>query len=162
MSKVGRAMSAKLCSWRCETHNTWAVELVRVRPSVERTAHFCTILEDQAVQYRIVLVCWKVLFKRRDVWSCFQEQNVRACAITCLQRSWIIIVLFPAQLFLYLPKYVPYEWREEVQTKFKSSVADPRCLSRIRFSPSRIQGRQDPGSEPASKNLGIFDPNNWY
>ncbi len=38
------------------------------------------------------------------------------------------------------------------------SVVDRGCLSRIRIFPSRIQGRKDPGSASASKNLSIFNP----
>jgi hypothetical protein len=39
------------------------------------------------------------------------------------------------------------------------SVADLRCLSRIRISPSRIQGKKDSGSRIRIriKNLNIFD-----
>ncbi len=37
----------------------------------------------------------------------------------------------------------------------KSSFADPGCLSRIWFFPSRIQGWQDPGSGSESKNLSM-------
>jgi hypothetical protein len=37
-------------------------------------------------------------------------------------------------------------------------IPDPG--SRIRLFPSRIQGWQDPGSEPVSKSLSIFNPKN--
>jgi hypothetical protein len=63
----------------------------------------------------------------------------------------------------YLPKYVPYERLEEVQTKFKSSVADPGCLSRI---PNPIFPIPDPGltnvPDPNlhQRILSIFDPKN--
>ncbi len=37
-------------------------------------------------------------------------------------------------------------------------VADPRCLSRIRIFPSRVQGQKRNGYESATKNLIIFNP----
>jgi hypothetical protein len=37
-------------------------------------------------------------------------------------------------------------------------VGDPRCLSRIRIFPSRIQGQKGNGYESATKNLIIFNP----
>jgi len=42
------------------------------------------------------------------------------------------------------------------------SVADPGCLFRIRFLPSRIQGWQDPGSRSASKYLSVVNPKSCF
>ncbi len=63
------------------------------------------------VRYNL-LVFGKASFMRWDLRSSCQE-NVRACAIRCLQRSSINIIPIAAQQFLYLPKYVPNEGREK-------------------------------------------------
>jgi len=77
-------------------------------------------------------------------------------------------VIFPNSVALVAPPVLSRMPNEDLNLSYSSSVADPRCLSRIQLYPSRIQVDNIPDPDPHKKTdtkfskIRIPDPGSGF